>query len=175
MSLESRGGMMLTGENGITRRETDPVPLLPSQIPNELTRSRTWAFVLWDRRLTAWATARLRAVSGYKRIKVSYISIPTSGSQPVVREPLGGSQNLPGCSREDFNNGVFFVRILIRRWIILCHLPQKMFQKRLLLLSVFWPVKLMFNFHIYVVFCKTKIKHTVTKKNLAIMDAEIIG
>jgi hypothetical protein len=44
--------------NRSTRRKPVPAPLLPSQIPHDLTRARTRAAVVGSRRLTAWATAR---------------------------------------------------------------------------------------------------------------------
>jgi hypothetical protein len=58
MSLESDGGMILTGENAEFGEKPVPVPLCPPQIPHGMTRAPTRASAVRGRRLTAWATAR---------------------------------------------------------------------------------------------------------------------
>jgi hypothetical protein len=57
-SMERHGGMILRGENRRTWREKPvPVPLLPPQIPHELTRAWSHASAVRGQRLTTWATA----------------------------------------------------------------------------------------------------------------------
>jgi hypothetical protein len=64
MSLESDGGMILTGENRRTwRKKPVPVPLCPAQIPRGLSRVRTRASAVRGRRLTTWAMARPQTAS----------------------------------------------------------------------------------------------------------------
>jgi hypothetical protein len=58
MSLESEGGIILTGENRRTRRKPVSVPLCPSQILHGLTRARTQASAVRGPRLTAWTMLR---------------------------------------------------------------------------------------------------------------------
>jgi len=58
MSLESDGGMILTGETEELGEKPVPVPLCPPQIPYGLTRAWTRVFAVTGRRLTTWATAR---------------------------------------------------------------------------------------------------------------------
>jgi hypothetical protein len=55
---EAVGGMIGRGSRS-TRRKPVPVPLCPAQIPNDLTRTRTWtsAFASW--RLTTGVTTLL--------------------------------------------------------------------------------------------------------------------
>jgi hypothetical protein len=47
------GGMRIGKGKQITWRKPAPVPLCPPQIPNDLTRARTWAAPVGCRRLTA--------------------------------------------------------------------------------------------------------------------------
>jgi hypothetical protein len=59
MSMESHGGMILTGDMRRTRSK-DPVavPTCPPRVPQGLTRVPTRASEVRVLRLTAWATAR---------------------------------------------------------------------------------------------------------------------
>jgi hypothetical protein len=57
---EADGGIIISGENGNTRRKPAPVPLYPSQISHGLTWDRTRAATVGSRRLTASAMARPR-------------------------------------------------------------------------------------------------------------------
>jgi hypothetical protein len=50
---EAVGGMRIGRGNRSTWRKPTPVPLCPPQIPDDLTRARTWAAALGSRRLTA--------------------------------------------------------------------------------------------------------------------------
>jgi len=58
MSMESHGGMILTGETQELGEKPVPVPLRPPQIPHRLIRVRTRASAVTGRWLTAWAMAR---------------------------------------------------------------------------------------------------------------------
>jgi hypothetical protein len=53
MSMENRGGLILTGENRRTGRKPVPVPLCPPQIQHGLTRSRTLASAVRKQQLTS--------------------------------------------------------------------------------------------------------------------------
>jgi hypothetical protein len=55
--LESRGGMILTGETEELVGKPVPVPLCPPQTPHGLTRKRTRASATRSQLLTAWATS----------------------------------------------------------------------------------------------------------------------
>jgi hypothetical protein len=50
--------MRIGGENRSTRRKSAPVTVCPPQIPQDLTRARTWAKAVESRLLTVWAMAR---------------------------------------------------------------------------------------------------------------------
>jgi hypothetical protein len=52
MGMESRGGMILTGQNQKAWRKNVPEPLYPPQIPYGLTRARTRTSAVKGRRLT---------------------------------------------------------------------------------------------------------------------------
>jgi hypothetical protein len=47
MSMESYGGIILTGENQRSRRKPDPEPLCPPQIPHGLTSGHTLSYSTW--------------------------------------------------------------------------------------------------------------------------------
>jgi hypothetical protein len=57
MGMEGDGGMILTGDNRITRRKPVPVQICPPHIPHGLTHGRSRASAVKGRRLTAWAMA----------------------------------------------------------------------------------------------------------------------
>jgi hypothetical protein len=63
MSLESDGGMILTGETEELGEKPVPVSLCPPQITHGLTRTRTRDSAVRDRRLTTLAMARPELVS----------------------------------------------------------------------------------------------------------------
>jgi hypothetical protein len=52
------GGIKTGRGNRNTRRESTPAPLYPPQIPQDQTRSRTWAAAVGNQRLTAWVVRR---------------------------------------------------------------------------------------------------------------------
>jgi hypothetical protein len=56
-------GKMIERWNWSTRRKPAPVPLYPPQIPYDLPRARTRAFLVRSQRLIAWATARLENIT----------------------------------------------------------------------------------------------------------------
>jgi hypothetical protein len=58
MSMESHGGMILTGENEISGRNFCPSVSLTSHIPHGLTRAQTRASEVTGRLLTVWAMTR---------------------------------------------------------------------------------------------------------------------
>jgi hypothetical protein len=60
MSIESHGGMMLTGATRRTRRNTCPSATLST--PHGLNRAWTRTFAVRGRRLTAWAMVRPKLV-----------------------------------------------------------------------------------------------------------------
>jgi hypothetical protein len=60
MSMESHGGITLTGKDWRTRRKPVPVPLHPPQIPHGHGLNQVWTrdSVVRDDRLTTWAMPR---------------------------------------------------------------------------------------------------------------------
>jgi hypothetical protein len=85
MSVESDGGMILTGENRRTRRKTSPGDTLSPKIPQGLTRGRNWASALRGRRLTAWAMARPLSLSLVATILVwANFPSPCWGSDALI-------------------------------------------------------------------------------------------
>jgi hypothetical protein len=69
------GGMRVGRGNRSTRRKPASVPIYPPQIPHDLTRARTRAAAVGNRRLTAWAMARPSLyvnIIGYVQKRVLY-------------------------------------------------------------------------------------------------------
>jgi hypothetical protein len=57
VSMDSRGGMILSGETEYLGEKLVPVPLCP-QIPHGITRARTPSSAVRSQQLTTWAMAR---------------------------------------------------------------------------------------------------------------------
>jgi hypothetical protein len=72
-SIGSHGGIILTGENQITRINLVPVPLCPSQIPHLLIRAQTRASALRRRRITAWNMARQYGILTIKLQSIKWL------------------------------------------------------------------------------------------------------
>jgi hypothetical protein len=68
------GGMKIGRGNRSTRRKSAPAPLCPPQIPHDQIRARTRPSAVGNRRLTAWAMARLSFNIALSRVFFQLVS-----------------------------------------------------------------------------------------------------